>query len=135
MEICVVPRARYMIICDEVLQDEQRPGKLTIVGLTSLVVWPPGAETPMRLERLVVLLVLTDGRGAGMGRVVCVNEETGLPVFGSPAVRISFEGRNPLGHYGVTFKLHDCRFPEPGAYTVQFFFDDTLVQEQLITVR
>jgi hypothetical protein len=124
-----------MISCDEVFQDQQRPGKLTIVGLTSLVAWPSGATTPLRLERLVVLLILTDGRGAGMGRIVCLNEETGLPVFASPAARISFEDKNPLGHYGVRFRLNDCRFPAPGAYTVQFFFDDTLVQEQLLTVR
>jgi hypothetical protein len=135
MSISVAPRARYLIVCDEVLTDPQRPGKLIIVGLASLVVWPTGATTPLRLEKLVVLLILTDGRGAGMGRIVCRNEETGAPVFGSPPTRISFEGKDPSGHHAVTFKLLDCRFPAPGVYVVQFLFDDALVQEQLVTVR
>src|SRR5689334_19989730 len=105
MPLALAPRARYMILCDEVLKDEQRPGKLTIVGLTSLVNWPADAATEVHLDRLVVLLILTDGYGAGMGKIVCVSEETGEPVFGSAARRISFEGKDPSGHYGVTFKL------------------------------
>jgi hypothetical protein len=135
MELALAPRARYMILCDEVLKDEQRPGKLTIVGLTSLVNWPLGAKTVVHLDRLVALLILTDGHGAGMGRILCVNEETGVPVFGSPPRRISFEGKDPSGHYGVTFKLLDVRFPAPGVYSVQFSFDGSLVHEQVVTVR
>lgn len=135
MAITLAPRARYMILCDEVLPDPQRPGKLMIVGLTSLINWPAASTEPLRMERLVVLLVLTDGRGAGMGQIICRNEEGGDPVFGSPPTRLSFEGKEPTGHYAVTFKLLDCRFRESGAYVVQFLFDDTLVQEQPLTVR
>ncbi len=135
MEITVAPRVRYMIVCDEVLKDEQRPGKLIIVGLTTLVVWPAGSTTPVRLDRLVVLLILTDGRGADMARIRCVNEETGLPVFELPSQRISFEGKDPTGHYGVTFTIPDCRFPAPGVYTIQFLYDDKVLSEQLVTVR
>ncbi len=106
-----------------------------IVGLTSLVAWPAGTTAPVRLDKLTVLLILTDGRGVGTGRILCRNEETGAPVFGSPPVRISFEGKDPTGHYAVTVKLLDCRFPAPGAYVVQFLFEDALVREQPITVR
>ncbi len=135
MSLSVVPHVRYLIVCDEVLPDPQRPGKLMIVGLVSLVAWPAGATAPVRLERLVVLLILTDGRGSGMGRIVCRNEETGAATFGSAATRISFEGKDPSGHYAVVFRLLDCPFPAPGVYAVQFLFDEALVQEQLITVR
>jgi hypothetical protein len=106
-----------------------------IVGLTTLVVWPSGTTDPVCLERLVVLLILTDGRGVGVGRIRCLNDETGLPVFGSPGRPISFEGKDPAGHYGVTFKLLDCRFPARGVYSIQFLFDDTVVHEQIVTVR
>jgi hypothetical protein len=135
VSIAVTPNVRYMIVCDHVLKEETRSGKLTIVGLTSLVVWPAEATTPVSLEQLVVLLILTDGRGIGLGRILFVNEETGLPVFGTPARRISFEGKDPTGHYGVTFALRDCRFPEPGVYSVQFLFNEMVLSQQLITVR
>ncbi len=135
MSIALTPNVRYLVVCDEVLKDQSRPGKLTVVGLTSLVAWPAGAMASVSVDRLVVLLILTDGRGTGMGRIRCVNDETGQPVFGSPARRISFEGKDPTGHYGVTFSLLDCRFPAPGVYVIQFLFDDTLAGQQLITVR
>ena len=65
MTVAVAPGARYLIVCDEVLPDSQRPEKLMIVGLTSLVAWPAGGTTPVRLEKLAVLLILTDGRARG----------------------------------------------------------------------
>jgi len=124
-----------MILCDEVIADEARPGKLMVVGLTSLINWPAGSTAPVRLEKLVVLLILTDGHGTGQGQVVCLNEETEMRIFGSPPRPVSFAGKDPSGHYGVAFKLLDCRFPAPGVYKVQFLFDDTLVHDQLLTVR
>jgi hypothetical protein len=65
----------------------------------------------------------------GKGQVVCYNEETGLPVFGSAEVEISFEGKDPTKHYGVQFKLLDCRFPNPGAYVVRFLFNGAAIHE------
>jgi hypothetical protein len=135
MTLSLAPNVRYMIVCDEVVKDSQRPGKLTIVGLTSLVTWPSGGTNGVTLERLVILLILTNGRGSGMGKIVCRNEENGDVKFDSPPQPISFEGKDPLAHYGVTFRFHNCHFPAPGVYAVQFLFDDTVVQEQLITVR
>jgi hypothetical protein len=135
MEVSVAPHARYMIVCDEVLHDEQRPGKLMIVGLTTLVVWPSETTTALHLEKLTVHLILTDGHGNGAGRIVCFNEETGVLAFGSPPREISFAGKDPAGHYGVTFKLHDCPFPARGVYVVRFLFNETVVDEKLITVR
>jgi hypothetical protein len=75
------------------------------------------------------------GRGTGTGPIVCRNEETGLPIFGSAPTPISFEGKDPTGHYGVTFKLLDCRFPQPGVYVVPFLFDGSIVPEPLLTLR
>jgi hypothetical protein len=135
MSLTVAPRARYMILCDEVLPDETRPGKFTIVGLTTLVTWPTGSTTPVRLERLVVFMILTGGRGTGMGQVVCFNEESGVMVFGSTPKSISFEGKDPAGLHGLIIRILDCQFRQPGVYVVRFLFDEVSVCEQLITVR
>jgi hypothetical protein len=135
MPLTIVPRARYLILCDDVVPDEKRPGKFLIVGLTTLVNWPVNSTNPVRLEKLVAYLILTDGRGTGKGQIVCFNEETGVKIFSSQANRISFEGKDPAGHHGLIIRVRDCRFPQPGVYVVQFLFDDILVSEQLITVR
>src|SRR5258707_184306 len=70
MSVVLKPTVLNMILCDEALPDSERPGKLTIVGLISLLRWPEGETTPLRLEQLVALLILTDGRGTGRGRIM-----------------------------------------------------------------
>jgi hypothetical protein len=135
MVLTLAPNALYMILCDEVLPDAHRPGKHLIVGLTTLIDWPAESTTPMQLERLVAYLILTGGRGHGTGRIVCHNEETGMPAFASPPRPVSFEGLDPTGHYGVTFRVLNCPIPAPGVYVVKFLFDDKLVQQQFLTVR
>lgn len=135
MSNAVPPIVRYMIVCDEVILDPERPGKIMTVGLTTLLRWPEGSTSPLCLEKLVVLLILTDGRGAGTGRIVCVNEETNQPIFRSADRPISFEGKDPSLSHGVTFKLLECRFPVPGAYSIQFHFNGTVLARQTVLVR
>ncbi len=84
---------------------------------------------------MVALLILTDGRGTGRGRIQCINEETGQPIFGSRDQPISFEGKDPSLPFGVKFALRDCRFPAPGAYLVQFLFEDEAICQQSLIVR
>jgi hypothetical protein len=88
------PIALYMTVSDDVLTDTPAKGKVTVSGLISRVDWPSGSTTPLRLEKLAVLLVLTGGRGSGKARVVCINEETGVPAFQVQAP-ISFKDNSP----------------------------------------
>ena len=39
MSAVIPPRALYMILCDEVVRDEQHLGKLTAAGVTTLIEW------------------------------------------------------------------------------------------------
>src|SRR5260370_40491510 len=100
-EIVVAPRARYMIVCDEILLDPQRQGKLLIVGLTSLVNWPAGTTTPVRLEKLAVLLILTDGRGAGRGGLPFLHGENRGAWVGLPGIAVCLGGKDPWGSLAV----------------------------------
>jgi hypothetical protein len=135
MSAVIKPTVLHMILCDEVLRDPERPGKLTVAGLISLLRWPIGSTVPLRLEQLVALLILTDGRGTGRGRVRCINEETGQPIFGSGELPISFVGKDPSLPFGVKFRLRDCRFPAPGVYLVQFLFEHEVLCQQPLIVR
>ncbi len=135
MAVAIAPRARYMIVCDEILREGQRKGKLTAAGITTLVNWPGEPTTILRLDKLSVLLVLTDGRGEGTAQIVCRNEETGAGLFRTPEKSLSFVDKTPAGHYGVTFKILDIKFPAPGVYVLEFLFNGTIVAQQSLTVR
>jgi hypothetical protein len=134
MSFVLPPKARWMILCDDVFQDTRWPGKPVIVGLTSLIHWPGGTD-PLFLPKLTVYLVLTDGRGTGQGSIVCKDEATGREVFRSGTLAVSFEGKDPIGLFGVVFRLSDCRFPRPGVYEVQFLFGGDVVEERIVHVR
>jgi hypothetical protein len=135
MSALLPPTVRYMILCDEALHDPKRPGRLTITGLIPFLRWPAQSMVPLRLERLVVLLILADGRGTGRGQIVCFNDETGVPVSRSGEAVVSFADKDPSIPIGRTFTMRDCYFPAPGAYIVRFLLDDEPICDQPLTVR
>jgi len=134
MALDVAPVARYMLVCDDVLTDPRWPGKPVIVGLISLIHWPEYQVEPFTLGKMCVYMVLTGGRGEGTVRVVCREEASGLVVFHSGNQRLSFEGQDPVGVYGVTFRFHDCPFPRTGAYTVEFVWNERVVEQRFLNV-
>src|ERR1700722_11813378 len=67
MSASIPPIVLHMIPCDEVLQEQEQPGKLTVVGLVSRLHWPEGSTASRYVEQLVTLLVLTGGHGTGRG--------------------------------------------------------------------
>ena len=81
-----------------------------------------------------MFLALTDGHGAGTGKVVCVHEASGETVFETRPRPISF-GPDPVEVIGVPFRIRDCNFPRPGLYSVQFWYEDRLVEERPLRMR
>jgi hypothetical protein len=135
MALDLAPVARYMLVCDDLITDARWPGKPLIVGLISLIRWPEQPVERFTLGTMCVYLVLTGGRGAGTARVVCRDDFSGAEIFRFGDQPLSFEGLDPVGLYGVVFRLRDCHFPRPGAYSVEFDFDDRVVEQRLLNVR
>jgi hypothetical protein len=128
------PIVLYMLLCDKVDHEPEKPWRLRIEGfLPQRLRWPEQSTTPLHLERLVVLLILTNGHAAGWGRIDCINEETGMLVSHTPPALIQLS--DPLLVTARTFTLRDCYFPTPGAYLVRFFFEDVLASQQSLIVR
>jgi len=120
------PIVLYMLLCDKVDHEPQQPWRLRIEGfLPQRLRWPDQSTTPLHLERLVVLLILTNGHAAGSGRIDCINEETGVLISETPALLIPLS--DPLLVIARTFTLRNCYFVRPGAYLVRFFFEGVLL--------
>lgn len=132
--MAIKPVVRYMLLCDDWQMDPANPRRVTVYGVMSNVHSTDDPPYPLLIEELCVFLVLTEGYGQGEGKIVCVSEETGAGVFRTPGRTIVF-GSDPLEIAGVSFRLRDCRFPQAGLYSIQFWFDGELVDEQPLRMR
>ncbi len=132
--MAITPVVRYMLLCEDLRLDPQNRRQVTIIGLVSNIHSLDQPPYPLIYRELCVFLALTEGRGRGEGRINCVFEETGEKAFETAKRQIQF-GRDPLEVVGVTFRIRDCRFPFPGRYSVQFWYNEEKVAEHPLLMR
>lgn len=132
--MAIKPVVRYMLLCDDWQLDPQNNRRVTIIGLISNIHSLEEPPYPLFYREMCIFLALTEGRGQGEGRIVCVVEETGQKVFETHGRPISF-GPDPLDVVGVSFRIRDCSFPQAGLYAVQFWYEGELVEERPLRMR
>jgi len=132
--VAVVPVVRYMLLCEDCQVDPQNSRRVNIIGLISNIRSLESPPFPILCRELCVFLALTEGRAPGESQIVCVFEETGQRVFGSPKRTISF-GADPLEVGMLLFRIRDCPFPVPGRYVIQFWYDGIMVEQRPLLVR
>lgn len=126
--MAIPPVVRHMMVCEGWLPDPVNPHRVTIIGLCETIHSLEEPAYPILLEELCVFLTLTDCRGTGPGQIICVFEETGRRIFGSHVHDLEF-GANPLAIRMIGFRMRDCRFPNSGRYSMQFWYDGVMVAE------
>jgi hypothetical protein len=131
--MAVPPVVRYMILCDDWLISPDAERRVHILGLSSQVTTPADQIFPLRMD-LCVFLALTEGRGSGVARIVCVHDATQTGLFRSSDHTIEF-GPDPLEIGGVGIRINQCKFPRRGLYSLQFWYDGSLVEERPFRVR
>lgn len=107
---------------------------LTIVGLISGIRALDEPPYPLLYREMCVFLMVTEGRGQGEGKIVCVFEETGQKIFETASRPIVF-GNDPLEITGIPFRIRNCYFPFPGLYSVQFWYDEFQIEERPLRMR
>jgi hypothetical protein len=132
--MAIKPVVRYMLLCDDWRVDPTNNRRITIVGLISNIHAVDDPPYPLLYEEMCVFLALTEGRGLGNASIVCVYVETGQKVFETRSRPIEF-GSDPLEVVAVPFRIRDCRFPQPGRYLVQFWYDGEMVEERPLRMR
>ena len=110
------------------------PRKLTCVNLVSTIRSSAEPPFPVRSAELCVFLQLTDCRGPGDCRVEIRHADSDRVVFRT-RTRTAPLGTDPLDVYGVTFRVRNCTFPEPGLYWVQFWYDEKMTAQQPVLLR
>jgi hypothetical protein len=132
--IDIEPVVRLMLLCDDVQSDPMAPNKINVFGLVSAIRSSEDPAFPLRHPELCVYLQLVGGRGTGDGWIVGLHADTNQIVFRSPAHSLSFEP-DPLAVQGAVFRLLECPFPEPGLYSIEFWYNDKVIARQPLLVR
>ena len=130
----VAPFVRHMLLCDDVRTNPADPRKVIVYGLVNEIRSTATEPSwPVR-HSFSVYLALTEGRGAGEGRIVVTAADSGRPTYTGHPHRIEFEA-DPLKVKGVIFRIVNCSFPQAGLYWVEFRFNDHSIARQPLLVR
>jgi hypothetical protein len=130
----VQPVVRYMILCEDWSLDPRNPHRVNLFGLLSNIHSTVEPPYPLVYPELCVFLALTEGRGVGTAQIVCVFEETGQRVFHCPPRKVRF-GSDPLEVTALSIRIRHCRFPVPGMYSMQFWYNGDKLKERPLRLR
>src|SRR5687767_4289969 len=75
----VAPIVRYLLLSQDFVIDPDDPLQITIINLRAS--YRVLEDYPALVEEICCVVVVTDGRGKGRVQVVCVDEETEMPLF------------------------------------------------------
>jgi hypothetical protein len=123
-----------MILCEDWGFDPSVPRRINVYGLLSNIKALDEPAYPLVYRELCVLLLLTEVRGSGLAQILCVLQETGQPIFATRRQAIAFPN-DPLKVVTLPFRIRDCRFPRPGLYSVQFWYNRRVVDERPLLLR
>jgi hypothetical protein len=84
---------------------------------------------PVSRSETCVFIVLTEVRGKAEFFLKIVQADTDTDVFTTKKRTHDF-GKDPLKAHGLPFRIRHCRFPEPGSYWIQFWFNNSLLAQQ-----
>jgi hypothetical protein len=124
-----------MVVCEDVAPDPENPNRLTLFRVVHSIRVKVGVSYPVTYPQLCAFAQLTEGRGAGRMRVeVRAADSDGL-VYRTPPVEVRFRDNDPLMVHGVTFRVRGVRFPNPGLYWFQLWFDDAVLIQSPVLLR
>jgi hypothetical protein len=133
MELHLEPVVRSMILCEDVLPGPEGTGNVHLMNVFGAIRPRSVPPFPHRHPRLCVFLQLADAQGEATGRILVRSAASEDTVFASGAHTIRFRDR--LQVKWVVFRIHNCYFPEPGVYWMEFYCDGLLVAHQTVQLK
>jgi hypothetical protein len=122
-----------MLLCDDARARRDNPNKVDVYGLAGAIRFAPSQSPPFR-HSLCVYAVLTEGRGAGQGRIALINADTAEETYTGHPFEIQFDA-NPLKPKGLIVRIPSCSFPEMGLYWVELRYNDHVIAQEPLVVE
>jgi hypothetical protein len=121
-----LPFIRYFVVCEAFSFEANR--KISLLRLLSTIRSPSLALFPLTFPTLCAYALLSECRGRGSFRIEIHQAATGQTVYSTKTYDHDF-GNDPLHLFGLPFRIHNCVFPEPGLYTVEFWYNNGVLAE------
>jgi hypothetical protein len=68
------------------------------------------------------------------GRIEIQHADSSQVVFRTRTRTVPL-GSDPLEVFGITFRIRNCLFREPGLYWVQFWYNEQMIAQQPLVLR
>ncbi len=127
------PVVRYLILCDDVQTDPTNVLRVNVSGLMTYIRATGAPAFPVVRPLLCALVILTNCQGVGELSLRIIEDGSGRVVFRNPARVIRFAG-SPADAVGVVFRIHNCRFDEPGLYWAELIYSGAVLAAQPFTL-
>jgi hypothetical protein len=126
------PTVRNLILCDEVVFDDQR--SVSLIRLVSTIRSLRDPPYPLCHPRLCAFIQLIECRGPGDVRAEIVQADGEGIIFQTATRRLQFPN-DPLELVGLSFQFLDITFPEAGLYWVRFVYNEQPIAQQPLLLR
>ena len=125
----VLPRVHVLVICDDIEERWEGDSILDLLGVRTHLTVP---MFPHICPQLCVYAHVTGHEGTSVCRVDVLRAENDQVIAWTPNEEVPFTG--PRDFIPLRFWLVDCKFPAPGVYYFQLFFDNKLCSERAFEV-
>jgi hypothetical protein len=121
-----------MILCKDVRLEGAAPKQLNIYGLM-MGLYSAVNVFPAHFPDFCIFLALRNGRGAGVGEVSAINEDTGEVSWHSGPHPLNFSS-DPLETRTLSIRVKKAVFPAAGAYSFEFRYNGVVLATQSLVV-
>jgi hypothetical protein len=126
----MLPVVRLMVPCEDV--QPRDTGQIDILGVIGAID-VASSEFPYETDFCVYVL-MANGRGHGIGKLVVIDEDFDLPIHGSEEHAFDF-GHDPMVLVATRIYVTNCTLPSPGVFRIDFVYNGVAIANCMIQVR
>ncbi len=132
----LLPTVRHFIVCEDIRRDPTVPRKVSLINLLSAINSVERPPFPFAVPRVVRLRAVNGVPRTSELKLDHRPPDTGQPVYKGPAKpwRVNLP-RDPLEIVGLPFRIRDIRFPYPGLYEVELWYNGQAVGKESLLLR
>jgi len=132
----IPPICRFVIACEDIRTDSANHRKVSLLNLLSSIHSLDQPPFPLLYRELCVFVQLTECRGSADVALTIAHADTGAWAYAGPTQPWRAHlPTDPLQIIGLPFRIRNIRFPEPGLYMLQFWYNGTVISEQPLCLR